>query len=100
MEKDITNLEELKERISKNSNDILNLMVKYNQLLSLFLSITSANEKINIKEYFRYDLYKQAQQLAGGVSERRKACDNNLGWFIWNPHSERMLLPTLYLDWV
>ena len=50
MEKDnITNLEELKERISKNSNDILNLMVKYNQLLSLFLSITSANEKINIK---------------------------------------------------
>ena len=49
MEKDITNFEELKERISKNSNDILNLMVKYNQLLSLFLSITSANEKINIK---------------------------------------------------
>ena len=41
--------EELKERISKNSNDILNLMVKYNQLLSLFLSITSANEKINTK---------------------------------------------------
>lgn len=50
MEKDnITNFEELKERISKNSNDILNLMVKYNQLLSLFLSITSANEKIKIK---------------------------------------------------
>lgn len=42
-------IEELKERISKNSNDILNLMVKYNQLLSLFLSITSANEKINTK---------------------------------------------------
>ena len=43
------NINELKERISKNSNDILNLMVKYNQLLSLFLSITSANEKINLK---------------------------------------------------
>ena len=42
-------IEEMKERISKNNNDILNLTVKYNQLLSLFLSVVSASEKINGK---------------------------------------------------
>ena len=42
-------IEELKERISKNNNEILNLMLKYNQMLSLLLSISSSSEKINNK---------------------------------------------------
>lgn len=42
-------IEELREVVSKANNDILNLSIKYNQILSLLTTISKSEEKINSK---------------------------------------------------
>ena len=42
-------IEELREVVSKANNDILNLSIKYNQILSLLTTISKSGEKINSK---------------------------------------------------
>ena len=42
-------IEELKERISKNNNEILELSIKYNQLMTIFMSVMANDQKMNTK---------------------------------------------------
>lgn len=42
-------IEELREVVSKANNDILNLSIKYNQILALLTTITITEQKINDK---------------------------------------------------
>lgn len=42
-------IEELRELVSKINNDILNLTMKYNQMISLMMTVSMSEQKINTK---------------------------------------------------
>lgn len=62
-------IEELREIVSKNNNDILNLEMKYTQLLSLYFNIL--NECNKVKTDFK-DIKKYVNKLEKDVSNKNK----------------------------
>lgn len=68
-------IEELREVVSKANNDILNLSIKYNQILALLTTITISEQKINDKlDIIQQDIHAIKDSSIPTTSSKSSVC--------------------------